>query len=96
MKANVEKANAIVETLTPLREDFEAEAKNIGGIDRSKLYFGVNGDGTATILSFNPANGAPKFDVALPLPAEPVLAPEPAESATKAENVVALEVPAQQ
>jgi hypothetical protein len=74
LKANVEQAHAIFAQLTPLKAVFDVEEKNIAGIDRSKTYFGINADGTATLLSFDPSNGVPKFDSAVPLPDEPVLA----------------------
>ena len=78
MKANVEQAHVVMAQLDPLKAAFDVEEKNIAGIDRSKTYFGVNPDGTATLLSFNPSNGAPKFDLAVPLPDDPVPAPVPA------------------
>ena len=68
MRANIDQANALVAQLTPLHEAFEAAAVNIKDLDRSKMYFGVNPDGTATLVKFDPANGAPSFSVAEPLP----------------------------
>jgi hypothetical protein len=68
MRSNIDQANALVAQLTPLHEAFDAEAVNIEDLDRSKTYFGVNEDGTATLVRFDPVNGAPSFSAAEPLP----------------------------
>ena len=96
MKANVEQAHVIFAQLDPLKAAFDVEEKNIAGIDRSKTYFGVNADGTATLLSFDSANGAPKFDTAVPLPDEPVTVPAPvvAPTAPLLDEPAAVEDPA--
>lgn len=70
MKANIDQANAIFAQLQPMKEAFDVEAKKLEGLDHAKTYFGVNADGTATVIYFNP-DGSPKFQVAEPLP-EPV------------------------
>lgn len=70
MKSNVDQANALIAQLQPMKEAFDVEAKKVEGLDHTKTYFGVNADGTATIIYFNP-DGSPKFQVAEPLP-EPV------------------------
>lgn len=68
MKQNIDQANALVAQLNPLHEAFNAELAKIESLDRSRTYFGVNVDGTATLVSFDPTNGAPKFSTAEPLP----------------------------
>ena len=70
MKENIGMANAIVAQLTPLHDAFTAGLKDLDGLDRSQVYFGLNEDGTATLLDFDPSSGSPRFNTALPLPAE--------------------------
>ena len=65
MRANIEQANLLVAQLTPLHEAYKVSEMDIAHLDRTKKYFGINEDGTATILSFNPTNAAPQFDTAL-------------------------------
>lgn len=89
MKENITKAAAVMAQIQPLHAEFTKESEDIAGIDRTQAYFGVNADGTATILSFDP-NGAPQFLTCQPLPAEAVPVPAPVEAAA---NVVPL-VPA--
>ena len=67
MKQNIDQANALVAQLNPLHEAFNAELAKIESLDRSRTYFGVNADGTATLVSFDPTSGAPKFSAAEPL-----------------------------
>lgn len=74
MKVNVGKAEAIITQLTPLKAEFDEQIKSIEGLDKSLAYFGVNEDGTATLLDFDPTNGAPRFNSALPLPVDAALA----------------------
>jgi antitoxin (DNA-binding transcriptional repressor) of toxin-antitoxin stability system len=85
MRDNVTQANAIIAQITPLHAEFQKDLANIAGLDKSKMYFGINEDGTATILDFDPTPGpsfgAPRFNNALPLPAEPVLVAEPEPAA---------------
>jgi hypothetical protein len=93
MRANITKAEAVIAQIAPLHAEFQEEVKDVAGLDKSKVYFGVNEDGTATLLDFDPTTGAPRFNVATPLPAEAVPAPEPV--APVAENVTPLETAAQ-
>ena len=88
IKDNIGRANSVMEQIAPLHAEFIELKKSIDGLDITQSYFGVNADGTATVLSFDPtpgnSYGAPRFQIALPLPAEPV-----------AENVAPLESAAQ-
>lgn len=90
MRANIDKANAVVAQLQPLHEEFQTELKDLAGLDRTKMYFGVNEDGTATILDFDQTPGAsfgaPRFNTAEPLPAVETLAVAPPEEATAEED----------
>jgi len=92
IKDNIGKANSVMEQIAPLHAEFMEMRKSIDGLDMTQSYFGVNEDGTATVLSFDPTPGnsfgAPRFQIALPLPAEAVPAPVP-------ENVAPLETTAQ-
>lgn len=97
MKANVEAANALIAQITPLHQEFETEAASLKDLDRSKSYFGINEDGTATVISFDPLNGAPKFTVAQVLPEPTEAAPEAAPEAVEGDssaNVVPLAIDA--
>jgi hypothetical protein len=85
MKANVEKATDIMQnTVGKLHAEYEEQLPAIAVLDRSAAYFGVNEDGTATLVDFDPQTGAPRFRTVQPLPTEvPV-----------AENVAPLEIAA--
>ncbi len=82
MRENITRANAIVAQLNPLHSEFQESLKSIEGLDKTQMYFGVNANGTATILDFDPTPGpscgAPRFNIAQPLPAE---APAPVTEA---------------
>lgn len=85
MKANIEAATDIMQnTIGKLHAEYEAELPAVQHLDRKEAYFGVNEDGTATLVDFDPQTGAPRFRTVQPLPAEvPV-----------AENVAPLEIAA--
>jgi hypothetical protein len=86
MKANVEKATDIMQnTVGKLHAEYEAELPAIAALDRSVAYFGVNEDGTATVIEFDATTGAPRFRTVQPLPAD---------ATSVAENVAPLEIAA--
>ena len=85
MMANVAEATDIMQNkIGKLHAEYSEEEKNLAGLDRKEAYFGVNEDGTATLIEFDPATGAPRFRTVQPLPAE----------APAAENVAPLEIAA--
>ena len=85
MKANIAEATDIMQNkIGKLHAEYSEEEKNLAGLDRKEAYFGINEGGTATLIEFDPATGAPRFRTVQPLPAEvPV-----------AENVAPLEIAA--
>ena len=94
MKSNIDQANALVAQLNPLHEAFTVELEKIKDLDRNSVYFGVNADGTATIVKFDAMNSAPSFITALPLPDEAQGVPEsPAPTDTVVESSEAVQPP---
>ena len=85
MMANIAEATDITQNkIGKLHAEYSEEEKNLTGLDRKEAYFGVNEDGTATLIEFDQATGAPRFRTVQPLPAE----------APAAENVAPLEIAA--
>jgi hypothetical protein len=85
MKANIEEAADIMQNMIgKLHAEYDEQLPVIVALDRKETYFGVNPDGTATFVEFDPATGAPRFRTVQPLPAE----------APAAENVAPLEIAA--
>ena len=85
MMANIAEATDITQNkIGKLHAEYSEEEKNLTGLDRKEAYFGVNEDGTATLIEFDQATGAPRFRTVQPLPAE----------VPAAENVAPLEIAA--
>ena len=71
LRANVDEANKVFAEIAPLKAVFDAELAKLAHLDRGCVYFGINADGTASVIDFNGQGGAPRFTSALPLPPAP-------------------------
>lgn len=71
LRENVDAANKVFAEIAPLKQVFDAELAKLAHLDRGLVYFGINEDGTASVIDFNGQGGAPRFTRALPIPPAP-------------------------
>jgi hypothetical protein len=89
LRDNVSAANQIFAQIAPLKDVFDMDIAKLAHLDRNEVYFGVNEDGTATVLDFQGQGGAPRFTRALALPPAPEVA-EVAEAEVVEAEVIPL------
>ncbi len=79
LRVNILAANDLIAQLKAGKEKWDVDLRGVAALDKTKLYFGINEDGTASIIGFDANTGQPDFHMAEPLPVDATL-PDPPEA----------------